>query len=213
MGEQIRADRVSFSGVVLAGGMSRRLGRNKALETIDGQILIHRVLGRLSELTEDLLVVVNSPERAATLALPPQVKVVTDRYPGKGSLGGLFSGLCETPSLPNMWALTVACDMPFLNMDFLAHMLTLCPGHDAVVPIVENRPEPLHALYSRNCLPFMEQNLECNDLKITHFLDRVRVCYVTEDEIKYFDPGMLSFFNVNTQVDLERALELSEKGK
>jgi molybdopterin-guanine dinucleotide biosynthesis protein A len=213
MDKQIRADRTSVSGVVLAGGMSRRVGRNKALETIGGQLLIHRVLDRLSELTEDLVVVVNSPERATMLDLPPQVKVVTDRYPGKGSLGGLFSGLCGTPPLPDMWALTVACDMPFLNMGFLAHMLTLRPGHDAVVPVVENRPEPLHALYSRSCLPFMEQSLEADDLKITRFFDKIRVCYVPEDEIKCFDPEMLSFFNVNTQVDLERALELTEKGE
>ena len=78
---------------------------------------------------------------------------------------------------------------------------------------MEGRPEPTHALYSRECLPFIEERLKAGELKITGFYDRVRVRYVEEREIRKFDPELLSFFNVNSPQDLERALALAAEGR
>lgn len=197
------------SAVVLAGGMSRRLGRNKALEPIGGQPLICRVTERLAQVAEELVVVVNEAERATVLPLPAEAKVTVDRYPGKGSLGGLFTGLSAATSAGGGWAVMVACDMPFLNVALLRYMLSLREGHDAVVPVVEDRPEPLHALYSARCLPFMERRLQADDLKIARFFDEVRVRYVPEAELRRLDPELLSFFNINTQEDVDRAQALA----
>ncbi len=202
--------RLGVSGVVLAGGMSRRLGRNKALEPIGGQPLICRVTERLAQVAEELVVVVNEAERATVLPLPPGAKVTVDRYPGKGSLGGLFTGLSAAAQ---PWAVMVACDMPFLSVALLRHMLSLREGHDAVVPVVEERPEPLHALYSARCLPFMERRLQADDLKIARFFDEVRVRYVPEEELRQLDPELHSFFNINTQEDVDRAMALAAQGR
>lgn len=216
------------TAVVLAGGMSRRLGRNKALEPIGGQPLICRVTERLAQVAEELVVVVNEAERATVLPLPPGAKVTVDKYPGKGSLGGLFTGLSAATQ---PWAVMVACDMPFLSVALLEHMLSLREGHDVVVPVLadpstspkrrggrgegsrgpggEARPEPLHALYSTRCLPFMERRLQADDLKIARFFDEVRVRYVPEAELRRLDPELLSFFNINTQEDVDRAQALA----
>ena len=196
-------DRVA--GVVLAGGLSRRLGRDKAIEIFDGEPLVHRVIGRLSEIVDEVVVVVNSRERADALPLPDGVNTVVDVYPDTGSLGGIFTGVSFVES---EWSIAVACDMPFLNMDLLAHMLTLCPDRDVVVPVVEGRPEPTHAIYSKSCLEYIETRLRANDLKITRFFDDVRVQYVPQETIDLYDPSRISFFNVNTPTDLERALSL-----
>ena len=203
-------ERETVSGIVLAGGMSRRLGRDKALEPLDGSPLIRRVIGRLSQVSHETVVVVADMERGAALPLPDSARTVVDIYPGKGSLGGIFSGLSASG---NRWGVVVACDMPFLNMGLFRHMLSLREGYDAVVPVIEDRPEPTHAIYSKKCLSHIEKRLQADDLKISRFFDEVKVRYVPEEEVATFDPEFLSFFNINTQEDLDRALALVSQGK
>ncbi|MGQ9572112.1 MAG: molybdenum cofactor guanylyltransferase [Dehalococcoidia bacterium] len=196
---------IQVSGVVLAGGVSRRLGRNKALVRVGGKTLIERVIESIASLTTEVLVVVAWPEQAAALRLPSWVRVVSDRYPGQGSLGGIFTGL-EAATEP--WGLVVACDMPFLNRELLHYLTAQSSDVDAVVPCLKGQPEPLHALYSKACLAPMEGMLGAGELKIAPLLDAVRVCYVDEGTIDGIDPRHLSFFNVNTQADVWEARRL-----
>ena len=154
---------IQVSGVIMAGGASRRLGRNKALERIGGKALIERVIDSLVPLTTEVLVVVARPEHAAALLLPSWVRAVSDCYPGRGSLGGIFSGL-EASAEP--WSLVVACDMPFLNRELLRYLIGESSNVDAVVPCLGGQPEPLHALYSKACLAPMQRMLRAGQLKI-----------------------------------------------
>ena len=201
--------KLRVTGVILAGGMSTRLGRDKAVEPLAGQPLIGRVLSMLSDVTDTSVVVVNDEARGAELPLPEDVDVAVDAYPDSGSLGGIFTGLQAASA---NWALVVACDMPFLNPTLLARMLELRTDHDVIVPVLDGRPEPTHALYSKACLPHMEERLQHGKLKITGFYEDVRVRYITEDEVNLLDPDRLSFFNVNTQDDLDRAKALVAAG-
>lgn len=206
---------LNASGVVLAGGRSRRFGRAKALEPFQGEPMINRVVSRLSQVTDDLVFVVNDQEQAATLALSSEItatpnKTVIDKYPDGGALGGIYTGLSAADS---QWAFVVACDMPFLNVELLQHLLDIREGHDAVVPNTNGYPEPTHALYNKSCLPHMEQRLKNNDLKIARFFDQVNVRFIEEDDIRDIDGDLDSFFNVNTQEDLDRALTLAAEGR
>ena len=201
---------MGLSGIVLAGGLSRRLGRDKAIEPFGDEPLIARVISRLSGLTNETVVVVNSVARGDELPLPDEARVTVDIYPESGSLGGIFSGLTAANS---DWGFVVACDMPFLNTDLIAHMLTLREDYDAVVPLLDGYPEPTHAAYSKACLPHIESRLKAGQLKIAGFFDDVRVRYVSESEIYNFDAERLSFFNVNRPDDLKRALALVEEGR
>lgn len=201
---------MGVTGVVLAGGLSRRLGRDKAVESIGGEPLISRVIGRLGALTNETVVVVNSEARGEELPLPMDAQTAVDIYADSGSLGGIFTGLTAAS---NDWGLVVACDMPFLNAGLMRHMLDLRPGYDAVVPVSDGYPEPTHALYSKACLPYIERRLKAGQLKIAGFFDDVRVRYVGADEIDRFDSERLSFFNVNTPEDLSRALVLADEGR
>ncbi len=193
------------SGIILAGGMSRRLGRDKAIEEIEGQTLIERAIDRLSLLTNEVIVVVNSEERALSLCLPNHVKTAIDIYPSKGSLGGIYTGVLASN---HDWNIVVACDMPFLNVDLLRNMLSFRGGTDAIVPILNQYPEPTHAIYSKNCLPFILQKIETDELKIDGFFSDIKVHLFSEEQVNEFDPNHLSFFNINSQKDLDKALKM-----
>ncbi|MCI0812879.1 MAG: molybdenum cofactor guanylyltransferase [Chloroflexi bacterium] len=210
MGTQLNA-----SGIVLAGGRSRRLGRAKALEPFQGEPLIRRVIDRLSRITDDLVFVVNDHEQASALPISSRdidltYDIVIDKYPDGGSLGGIYTGLLAANS---QWAFVVACDMPFLNVELMRHMLSMRDGQDVVVPRTDGYPEPTHALYNKSCLPFIEKRLKRDDLKIARFFDEIRVRFLEEAEVRGLDGDLLSFFNVNTQDDLDRALTLAAEGR
>ena len=192
--------------IVLAGGKSRRLGRYKALETLGGQSLIERVIDRLSPLGTEILVVTAREDQA----FPPdlQVKRVSDVYPGKGALVGIYSGL---KAASNFYSLVVACDMPFLNVALLRYLMGLSSGFDAVIPKLEGKLEPLHAVYSKDCLGPIEDMLGEDRLKVTDLPDRLGVRFVGDKEVETFDPEHLSFFNINSESDLERARVLLDK--
>ena len=190
------------TAVILAGGMSRRLGRNKALEPFQGEPLIRRVICRMSQVASNIIVVANDQERVAELDLPDSVTPVIDEYPGKGSLGGIYTGLRAATT---NWAVFCACDMPFPSPRLYRALLANRDDNDAVVPVVESRPEPIHAAYSRVCLEPIREKLAADRLKISGFFEDVRVCYFTEDRVREIDPDLLSFFNINTQKDLEKA--------
>lgn len=203
----ISAIKSDITAVILAGGQSRRLGRDKAVETFAGEPLIRRVIRRASDAVSapQVVVVVADSARAPALPLDESHQTAVDVFPNCGSLGGIYTGLNASATL---WSLVTACDMPFLSAPLLANMAALRDGVDAVVPVVDGRPEPTHALYSRRCVPAIESRLRAGQLKISGFFDDVAVRYVPENDIRKFDPDLLSFFNINRPEDLSRALEL-----
>jgi molybdopterin-guanine dinucleotide biosynthesis protein A len=186
------------SAVVLAGGSSSRLGQDKAFLSLEGLSLIERIIETLSQLSDEVIIVTNEVDKYEQF----EALVVSDVYPGKGALGGIYSGL---KAATRSYSLVVACDMPFLNLSLLRYMQGLVSGYDVVIPRTGKLTEALHAFYSRNCLPLIQQQLLADDLRITHFFPRVRVRYVDRQEIEVFDPQHLSFFNINSQADLEKA--------
>ncbi len=197
--------RVPISSIVLVGGRSLRLGRDKAVEVLGGKSIIQRVLECLAPLSREILVVAAQDQPAPELGPVPGTRLLVDVLPGKGALGGLYTGLLAASS---EHSLVVACDMPFLNRDLLKYMISLCPGYDVVIPRVGGLVEPLHAIYSKHCLASIEDLFRRNERQIFQFYPQVRTRHVEEEELDRFDPRHLSFFNINTPADLERARDL-----
>jgi molybdopterin-guanine dinucleotide biosynthesis protein A len=134
-----------------------------------------------------------------------KAKVIVDIYPGKGVLGGIYTGLANVDSL---YSLVVGCDMPFLNRDLLCYLIDVAPNFDIVVPKIDGLLEPLHAVYSRECLARIKDLMDKDELEISQLFNLVKTRYVGKDEIARFDPQYLSFFNVNTPDDLKKARDL-----
>lgn len=199
---------MEISGIILAGGKGLRLGRDKALETINGRDLLHRVVSRLSFLESAIVIVATEKQRLSWFGDYPGVKIVTDIYPDKGPLGGIYTGLVTSDTRYN---LVVACDMPFLSQPLLGYMVQLSANFDLVIPRWNGLVEPLHAVYSKDCLTAMESTLKQGSLSVTKLINLVRVRYVEAEEIERFDPKHLSFFNVNTEADLAMAKEIARE--
>jgi len=182
-----------------------RLGREKALERLNKQTLIERTIGCLSPICQTILVVTSQEQFNLIAAAGLKGRVIVDFYPGRGALGGIYTGLASADSF---YSLVVGCDMPFLNRDFLRYMIDITPDFDAVVPRIDDMLEPLHAVYSRGCLSPIKELLNQDRLGISPVFNLVKTRYVSKDEITKFDPEYLSFFNINTQDDLKKAEKL-----
>lgn len=196
-----------MTGIVLAGGKGNRLGRDKTVERVGKNTILQRVVDNLSLVCEGLVIVIAQGQREPLLSA--KATVAADLYPGKGALGGIYTGLAASDSPYN---LVVACDMPFLNPSLLQYIKQLSPGFDAVIPRdKEGRLEPLLATYSKSCLPHIYRQIQQGNLKIDGFLEQVKVRYVEESETREIDPERLSFFNINTADDLIRARKILEE--
>lgn len=190
------------SGVILAGGKSRRMGGSpKALLPFGGRPLIEHIAETLRSVLSDCLVVTNTPELYASLDLP----MVGDVFPEGGSLGGIYSGLRAASGDA---ALCVACDMPFLSASLVAHLAGRAAEADVVIPDAGGQLQTLHAVYGKACLPAMERRLRAGQLKIVGFFGDVRVLRVPADEVAQFTDPDAAFMNLNTPEDLARARAL-----
>ena len=201
-------DTSNISAVILAGGLSRRLGRDKAFEPIGNLPLIQRVLSQVSQISRHTIVVANDKKRETQLSGLDGISISIDKYPDTGSLGGIFTGIHASTT---DWTFVVACDMPFLNIKLIRYIMSLKEGYDAVVPVIDGRPEPIHSIYSKDCLAHIEEKITNNELKITGFFDKISVRYVNESAINEFDPDHLSFLNVNNEEDLEKAINIANR--
>ena len=198
-------DRVAgMVGVVLVGGMSRRYGRNKALEFFQGERLIDRQVRTVGSLFSEVLVIPNEPE----LYLHLDVTIVRDVIPRQGPLGGIYTGLLFAQGKS---VFVTACDMPFVQPAVVRRMVQLATDYDVIVPEKIEGLEPLHAIYSSRCLPHIEKMLADGSLQVINFFPEVKVYRISSEEIGQLDPQGLSFFNINTPDDMDRAKELLEK--
>ena len=197
---------MDISCIILAGGKGLRLGRDKALETVNDKYLLQRVISGLSFFNSDIIVVTATKQPFPQFTRYPKLRIVTDIYPGKGPLGGIYTGLVTSDLFYN---LVVACDMPFLNQDLLRYMVQLSTDFDLVIPRWDGMVEPLHAVYSKGCLAAIENLIKEGVLSVNGLPALVRARYVETEEIDRFDPKHLSFFNINTGADLKMARELA----
>ena len=179
------------TGVILAGGESRRMGSDKSLLPLDGGRFIDHAYRTLAALFDEVIIVTNSPDLYAGLPC----RKVPDLYPVKGSLAGIHSGLSHARSDR---IFVVACDMPFLSAEVIRRLCARGEGSDVVIPRSERGVEPLHALYDTRCLPAVEELLDAGEKKIVRFFPRVRVCEVPPPAFADCDPDGRSFRNINT---------------
>jgi molybdopterin-guanine dinucleotide biosynthesis protein A len=186
-----------MTGIILAGGKNSRMGRNKSFLTIDGERLIDRAVRILKDIFAEVMIVTNSPLEYVDL----NVQIVTDIYKGKGSLGGIYTGLFYAATEHSF---ITACDMPYLDKPFIEHMVNLTASHDIVSPDTPDGPQPLHAVYSRKCLPHIKNLMDQNRLKITGFYKGLDVLMIPTETLRTFDPQDRMFFNINTADDLKQ---------
>ncbi len=188
---------------IIAGGQSRRMGRDKAFVELGGKPLIEHVIQRSADLGQaETIIITNNPAQYQHLGLP----MYRDVLPDKGSLGGIYTALI-TAKRPN--TLVLACDMPFVNADLLRFMISqIDDDTDIVVPRVDGYPQGLHAIYKKTCIKPIAEGLAADRLKIIRFYDQMRVRYLDESDYATFDADGCCFTNLNTPAELADAERL-----
>lgn len=183
---------------ILAGGQSRRMGRPKSFVHLAGKPLIQHIFDRISAFNYPIQVIANDPEAFEQFSYP----VFPDTLTGKGALGGIYTSLIysQTP-----YTLCLACDMPFVNADLIAYLMTCVSNQDAVVPLVNEYPQGLHTIYHQRCCRIIEDQIAQDDLRLSRLFDRLNTHFIPEIQLRHIDPALHAFLNLNTPQDLEAA--------
>ena len=194
---------VNGGAIVLAGGRSERMGKDKALLPRNGLTLLETVVDTLRPLVGEIVIVADRTDRYDLSGC----RTVGDAYPQTGPLGGILTGLI---ALGPGTHLAVACDMPALQPAVLRLLLDFAmPEWDAIVPEIDGRLEPLCAVYAETAIPALQLFLEGGGRALHRALETLRTLRIPEAEIRRHDPSLLTFTNLNTPADLER-LQRSE---
>jgi molybdopterin-guanine dinucleotide biosynthesis protein A len=175
--------------IILAGGQSRRMGRDKAHLPTGAGTLLERIVERLSAVVDEV-VVAGGPSPSI-----PEVRWVPDARPSAGPLAGMAAGLAAV-SFDLAWV--VACDLPDVEPGVGELLFASAPEVDAVVPRLDSRPECLCAVYHASLAGRILTMLDAGDRRVTALLDGIRVRYVEAAELRRVDPDLRSFRNLNT---------------
>ena len=164
------------------------------------------VIRRLRLVTDELLLITNTPTEYAHLGLPMH----SDIMPDAGALGGIYTGLMNAAYDA---VLCVACDSPFLQPKLLNYLISVLGKHDAVMPYTHcnsrNILQTLCAVYSKRCLPIIERMLQESELRVHALQERANIKCISPEVWRVFDPDGISFFNINTPADFESAKKLT----
>lgn len=190
-----------ITGLVLAGGKSTRMGTDKALLKLNNLTLMQHSLGKLKRLFKEIMVSINTQGKYSH----DNIKEVSDVYPNCGPLGGIHAGLKEAEY---EWMFVTACDMPFWEAPLVDELVKQRNGYNAVVPVLNNKTEPLFALYNKTCLPLIENNLKKNKYKVTDMFPNLNVNYFDTEHL--LNNGIITnstFMNINTLPEYNAILE------
>ncbi|MEI7813679.1 MAG: molybdenum cofactor guanylyltransferase [Coriobacteriia bacterium] len=207
--------RLPISGVVLAGGRSRRMGEDKSLLEFDGEPLVFRVASTLSQVCSEVMVVASDSEALDGVMLPPAVRVLADEVAFQGPLGGLATALAAAEQ---EWVFACGVDMPFLCAEVVRLLWDELVAHSAsvdgervrlVMPIGDAGPEPLLSLFRRDCIDAVHEALAQGSRKVVDLCDRVEVLVVPVERLRAVDPQLRTLVNINTCEDLTHAREIA----
>jgi molybdenum cofactor guanylyltransferase len=194
--------------IILSGGKSSRMGKNKALLPFNDKTNIERIRDELQSLFDDIILVTNDPEPYEFLNL----KSVSDEFPGKGPLAGIHAGLMASDYEENI---VVACDMPFVSAELASTLVQNLKLFDAIIPVIGGKQHPLFAAYQKRIVPEIEACLTEDRLRVIHLLDKLNVRYLEENDLQAYSDGSLEeiFFNMNVPEEYEEAKQRVEKGE
>ena len=179
------------------------MGENKAFIEIGGVPIIQRIYTLFKELFQEVIIVTNQVELFNNF----DSKIYSDLLPDKGALGGLYTGLFFSTY---HYSFCVACDMPFINKSLFQYLMKRISGEDVIVPRTKDGLQPLHAIYSKNCLDPIKIIIEQGKYKIIDFYHMVKVKIVEENDFVSLDPLRESFINVNTPEELLSIIKVKE---
>lgn len=194
---------MKFSAIILAGGKSSRMKINKALLPIKNKTFIETIAEKLKNSFDEIIVITNDPEQYEFLPYKKHQDIIKD----KGPLGGIHSGLTHAK---NEYSFVTACDMPFIDGTIARNLCEMASGYDGVVPKDGEFVQPLFAVYSKTCLPYIEKCINEEQYKIITFYPYARILFPEWSGLLSSEKAAKMFFNINTPEDLKAFKEHHE---
>jgi len=183
---------MQITGIILAGGQSARMGKDKALLQIDGRTLLERALEICNPVCTVVLISSNNPEHEKY-----GYSIIPDEIKNCGPIGGIYSSLKKSDSV---WNFVLSVDSVFVEPEFVGFLISEIGNFDAIIPVHENGKEPLIALYNKNCITAIETAINSGDFKLQHFLGKIKVKEIDSREWLQKYPRL--FINLNRPGDL-----------
>jgi molybdopterin-guanine dinucleotide biosynthesis protein A len=194
------------SAVILAGGFSKRFGRDKALVYLAGKPLILHVIDRVSKIVNEIVVVVSSKDQKKKFesVFEAKANIVIDKSESQSPLVGALTGF---ESANGEYSVLLPCDSPLVSTQIVQFLLDLCNNRSAVIPRWPvGYIEPLQAAYhTKSALIAAESALEQGNMNMRSMIDNLGgVRYVSTMVLEQMEPKLLTFLNINTPQDLKR---------
>jgi molybdopterin-guanine dinucleotide biosynthesis protein A len=196
--------------IILAGGKNRRIKCNKALMNLGGKPLLNHILDRVLELKYETIVLIGRNDEFNNYSeiISPKIILLKDEENNMGPLSGILTGMQHTNA---KYSLVLPCDSPFVKNEVLEYLFNASEGFDASIPFWPNGYiEPLHAVYKvKKTYEATKNALKNKDLSLRSVIKRLnKVNYIKIEKIKEIDPDLITFFNINSKDDLQRAKRL-----
>ena len=201
---------MNITGLVLAGGQSKRMGKDKAFLKFQGKTFLRNILESLDKYCSQIVIVINKKESLyenEIKNLDAEITFVKDKYPYKGPLNGILSSL---EFIKNELVYITPCDTPLLNPEIIPYFAQIINGYDAVIPDVKGKIQPLNALYKKTALKMSKQVFEKENKKsLMAFLEKLNIKHVNEKDIQKIDKNLYSYFSVNTPESYQSLLQIN----
>jgi len=192
------------SGAILAGGKSSRMKFNKAFAEVGNKPVINIIIEKFDRLFDETIIISNEPQLYSHL----NHQVFTDIYPRMGPVSGIHSALCHA-SYDQIFVL--GCDMPFMSMDLVEHMISRLGDYDSVVPEIDSYLQPLSAVYSRKCIPVLKACLEERRVKLVRIFEELNALTLPRYELEKFGIVEELFLNINDIEALSMASQIARR--
>ena len=182
-----------ITGIILAGGKSSRMGKDKGYCTLNGKPMVLYAIDMLSQICDNIIISSNNPEYTQ-FGFP----VVEDEIKNIGPLGGIYSGLKQSKTQDNFF---LSCDMPMVSLELLEYILSFKNDYEAVIPLWNNFPEPMCAYYNVNVLSSLDSFIQKGQFKLQDVIKSFhhKMLEITPD-LPFYSKEL--FTNVNSEVDL-----------
>jgi molybdopterin-guanine dinucleotide biosynthesis protein A len=192
------------TAIILAGGKSSRMKyKNKAFLEYEGKRFIDIAIDK-SKIFKETILVTNTPEDYSM----KDVKVVKDIIPNSGPLGGIYTGLKYSKHHASV---VIPCDTPLISEQLLEYYVEISKGYHAVISKVDGFFQPLCAVYTKDCEELFGTSLRNGETKLPNIFDKMKIRYVSREEIERFGNYETMFKNINTKTEYEWLLEKKER--
>lgn len=190
--------------IILCGGRSRRMGRDKGSLVLNGKPMVLHVLDTVEDIVDEIVLVLRDPEQINKYKpilkdIDTPIKIVMDETKDQGPLIGILTGLSHINS---KYAQILPCDSPFISKSFILKMFETAETEefDAIVPIWDDgHIEPLHSIYKKHVVDIIKYLIKNKKRNVKSLTESLNVKYVDVGEL---DESTMSFQNLNTINDL-----------